>query len=162
MRYTSSVLWLPEKQRQMDRKNIHHAWNVIDIDGKPYQVDVTWDIGTSKGKIAYDYFNVTDEIISRTHSYEDEMPKCISLKDNYFERNKLIFRSRSQLIAHITQEIEQGRNELYFRIDGLFPKLRRSKLVSMVAKLAAGGQSREVKVQQVPNEKVGTYWIRIY
>lgn len=27
----------------MDRKNIHHAWNVIDIDGKPYQVDVTWD-----------------------------------------------------------------------------------------------------------------------
>ena len=32
----------------------------------------------------------------------------------------------------------------------------------MVAKLAAGGQSRGVKVQQVPNEKVGTYWIRIY
>lgn len=37
-----------------------------------------------------------------------------------------------------------------------------AKLVSMVAKLAAGGQSRGVKVQQVPNEKVGTYWIRIY
>ena len=65
-------------------------------------------------------------------------------------------------VAHITQEIEQGRNELYFRIDGLFPKLRRSELVSMVAKIAAGEQSRAVKVQQVPNEKVGTYWIRIY
>ena len=138
------------------------AWNVIDIDGSPYQVDVTWDIGASKGRIAYDYFNVTDEIISKTHSFEDEMPKCISLKDNYFERNGLTFRSRSQLIAYITQEIEQGRNKLYFRIDGLFPKLRQSELAGMVAKIAAGGQSRAVKVQQIPNEKVGTYWIRIY
>ena len=136
--------------------------NVIDIDGSPYQVDVTWDIGASKGRIAYDYFNLTDEIISRTHSFEDEMPKCISLKDNYFERNRLTFRSRSQLIAYITQEIEQGRNKLYFRIDGLFPKLRRSELAGMVAKIAAGGQRRAVKVQQIPNEKVGTYWIRIY
>lgn len=99
---------------------------------------------------------------SKTHSFEDEMPKCISLKDNYFERNRLTFRSRSQLIAYITQEIEQGRNKLYFRIDGLFPKLRRSELAGMVAKIAAGGQSRAVKVQQIPNEKVGTYWIRIY
>ena len=143
-------------------KKEHHAWNVIDIGGSPYQVDVTWDIGTSKGRIAYDYFNVTDEIISKTHSFEDEMPKCISLKYNYFERNRLTFRSRSQLIAYITQEIEQGRNKLYFRIDGLFPKLRRSELAAMVAKIAAGGQSRAVKVQQIPNEKVGTYWIRIY
>lgn len=115
-----------------------------------------------QGKNCIDYFNVTDEIISRTHSFEDEMPKCISLKDNYFERNRLTFRSRSQLIAYITQEIEQGRNKLYFRIDGLFPKLRRSELAGMVAKIAAGGQSRAVKVQQIPNEKVGTYWIRIY
>lgn len=143
-------------------KKEHHAWNVIDIGGSPYQVDVTWDIGASKGRIAYDYFNVTDEIISKTHSFEDEMPKCISLKDNYFERNRLTFRSRSQLIAYITQELEQGRNKLYFRIDGLFPKLRRSELAGMVAKIAAGGQSRAVKVQQIPNEKVGTYWIRIY
>lgn len=140
----------------------HHAWNVVNIDGKPYQLDVTWDIGASKGRIAYDYFNVTDEIISRTHRFEEEMPKCISLKDNYFERNKRIFRSRSQLIAYITQEIAQGQNELYFRIDGLFPKLRQSELAGMVAKNAAGGMSRAVKVQQVPNEKVGTYWIRIY
>ena len=54
----------------------HHAWNVVDIDGNPYHVDVTWDIGVSKGRVSYDYFNVTDEIISRTHSFEDEMPKC--------------------------------------------------------------------------------------
>lgn len=149
-------------EAEANGKKEHHAWNIIDIDGRPYQVDVTWDIGASKGRIAYDYFNVTDEIISRTHIFEDEMPKCISLEDNYFERNKLTFRSRSQLMAYIAQEMEQGQNELYFRIDGLFPKIRRSELAGMIVKLAAGGQSSAVKVQQIPNEKVGTYWIRIY
>ena len=44
----------------------------------------------------------------------------------------------------------------------MFPKLRQSELAGMVVKIAAGGQSRAVKVQQIPNEKVGTYWIRIY
>ena len=140
----------------------HHAWNIIEIDGNTYQVDVTWDIGASKGRIAYDYFNVTDEIISRTHCFEDDMPKCISLKDNYFERNRLVFKSKGQLIAYITQEITQGQKEFYFRIDGLFLKMRRTELAGMVAKIAAGCQGRAVKVQQVPNENVGTYWIRIY
>lgn len=140
----------------------HHAWNVIDINGSPYQVDVTWDIGASKGRIAYDYFNVTDEIISRTHSFEDEMPRCISLKDNYFERNKLAFKSERQLITYITQEIEQGKKEIYLRIDSLCSKLRRLELVVMVAKIATGYEGRTVKVQQVHNENVGTYWFRIY
>ena len=89
-------------ETEANGKKEHHAWNIIDIDGSPYQVDVTCDIGASKVRIAYDYFNVTDKIISMTHSFEDEMPKCVSLKDNCFERNKLIFRSRSHLIAYIT------------------------------------------------------------
>ncbi|WP_278277181.1 hypothetical protein [Anaerostipes sp. 494a] len=41
-------------------------------------------------------------------------------------------------------------------------KMRRSELTGIVAKIAAGRMSRTVKVQQVPNEYVGTYWIRIY
>lgn len=139
----------------------HHAWNVVDIDGNPYHVDVTWDIGASKGRVSYDYFNVTDEIIGKTHKLEDKVPECTSLKDNYFERNKLTFKSKSQLIAYITREIAQGQTELYFRIDGMFMKMRRSELASIVAKLAAGGNGKAVRVQQVPNENVGIYWIKI-
>ena len=140
----------------------HHAWNVVDIDGNPYQVDVTWDIGASKGRVSYDYFNVTDEIIGKTHKLEDKVPECTSLKDNYFERNKLTFKSKSQLIAYITREIAQGQTEFYFRLDGMFMKMRRSELAGMVTKLAAGGNGKAVRVQQVSNEKVGTCWIRIY
>lgn len=149
-------------EAEANGKNEHHAWNVIDIDGSPYQVDVTWDIGASKGRIAYDYFNVTDEIISKTHSFEDEMPKCISLKDNYFERNGLTFKSKSQLITYITQGIAQGQKEFYFHLDGPFMKRGKTELVDMVEKIVAGDQGRTVRVQQAPNENTRTYWIRIY
>lgn len=140
----------------------HHAWNVVDIDGNPYQVDVTWDIGASKGRVSYDYFNVTDEIIGKTHKLEDKVPECTSLKDNYFERNKLTFKSKSQLIAYITREIAQGQTEFYFRLDGMFMKMRMSELAGIVTRLIAGGNGKAVRVQQVSNEKVGTCWIRIY
>lgn len=145
-----------------DGSREHHAWNVVDIDGNPYQVDVTWDIGASKGRVSYDYFNVTDEIIGKTHKLEDKVPECTSLKDNYFERNKLTFKSKSQLIAYITREITQGQTEFYFRLDGMFMKMRRSELAGIVTKLAVGGNGKAVRVQQVYNEKVGTCWIRIY
>ena len=131
--------------KQSNIKNIYlEQSNIQDFIGLPIQL------------------TTLDSVLFINDFYGDSLIHCISLKDNYFERNRLTFRSRSQLIAYITQEIEQGRNKLYFRIDGLFPKLRRSELAGMVAKIAAGGQSRAVKVQQIPNEKVGTYWIRIY
>ena len=76
----------------------HHAWNVVDIDGNSYHVDVTWDIGASKGRVSYDYFNVTDDMIGKTHKLEDKVPACTSLKDNYFERNRLTFKSKSDSI----------------------------------------------------------------
>ena len=139
-----------------------HAWNVVNIAGEPYQLDVTWDIGASVGHIAYDYFNVTDEIISVSHKSEDKMPKCVALKDNYFEKNGLIFKSKSQLIAYITKALEQGQTELYFRIDGMLMRMKMSEYAGIAAKIAAGRMSRTVKVRQVPNEKAGTCWIRIY
>lgn len=54
-----------------------HAWNIVNIDGKAYQADVTWDIGDSVGgKISYEYFNVTDRFMKKTHKAEDDLPKC--------------------------------------------------------------------------------------
>lgn len=143
-------------------QNGPHAWNIVNIEGSPYQLDVTWDIGASKGRISYDYFNVTDEIICKTHSFEDKFPECISLKDNYFERNRLIIKSRSQLTAYITKSLEQGQTEFYFRIDGMFMRMKRSELAGIIAQIAAGRTNRAVRIQQMPNEKVGTCWIRIY
>ena len=54
-----------------------HAWNLVNIDGNPYQLDVTWDMGKStEDKIAYGYFNLTDELMELDHSPENSLPIC--------------------------------------------------------------------------------------
>lgn len=54
-----------------------HAWNIVNIDGKAYQVDVTWNIGAGrKEKVAHNYFNVVDEIMKKDHKVADMLPKC--------------------------------------------------------------------------------------
>ena len=64
-----------------------HAWNIVRIDGKYYNVDLTWD--DVKSDIIYTYFNITDEEIkSLSHildkESEDFAPVCTSTDANYF------------------------------------------------------------------------------
>lgn len=79
-----------------------HMWNMVNINGDWYHVDVTWE---NKDPIRkYSYFNVTDDIIKRDHKiaisktenpeqyyrnqyYNFDLPRCTSLKENYFEKN---------------------------------------------------------------------------
>lgn len=64
-----------------------HACNIVRIDGKYYNVDLTWD--DQKSDIIYTYFNITDEEIkSLSHildkESEDFAPVCTSTDANYF------------------------------------------------------------------------------
>lgn len=64
-----------------------HAWNIVRIDSKYYNVDLTWD--DVKSDIIYTYFNITDEEIkSLSHildkESEDFAPVCTSSDANYF------------------------------------------------------------------------------
>lgn len=47
-----------------------HAWNKVKIDGRWYNVDVTWDDPVSTRPILrYDYFLVSDNVLSRDHDW---------------------------------------------------------------------------------------------
>lgn len=50
-----------------------HAWNLVELDGKFYNMDVTWDdpIGATPREYYYDYFNITDEQISSDHTRDE-------------------------------------------------------------------------------------------
>ena len=68
-----------------------HAWNIVNIDGEPYQLDVTWDIGATcqrKNIIDYTYFNLTDVMMARDHKADCKLPECKATKANYYVRNK--------------------------------------------------------------------------
>ena len=65
-----------------------HAWNLVDIDGEPYYVDVTWGSALSGtvGDCSYAYLNLNDRDVEATHQAEMlfELPECTSVEAGYY------------------------------------------------------------------------------
>lgn len=68
-----------------------HAWNLVCVDGKWYQIDTTWDdpvLEDGTQLLNYTYFCITDEEMNRVDShsciYPEELPKCDSTDANYY------------------------------------------------------------------------------
>ncbi len=62
--------------------NGYHAWNIIQIDGEWYHVDVTWDDPTPdrEGYVRYKYFLKSDKAMSRDHVSSEASHTCTSTK----------------------------------------------------------------------------------
>ncbi len=93
-----------------DADEVPHMWNMVLIDGKWYHIDPTYAVTESKvGKyVRYDYFCVTDEVISRTRTvYEQsyKYPTADSEDCSYYVRNGLIADSWEDVKSMLTSEI---------------------------------------------------------
>lgn len=49
-----------------------HAWNLVRLNGNWYHLDCTWDdpVPDVEGRVLYDYYNLTDDQISKDHSWD--------------------------------------------------------------------------------------------
>jgi hypothetical protein len=64
---------------------VNHIWNVVCLDGKWYNLDITWDDPiTSNGSdlMTHEYFNVTDEQLSADHEWTSTV-HCTSTDFGY-------------------------------------------------------------------------------
>ena len=79
-----------------------HIWNMVRIDDRYYHLDATWgdmsfvgDYQPSPAYVSYNYFGLTTEEISKTHtiaeSLLDEIPPATSRGYNYFVQEGLYF-----------------------------------------------------------------------
>ena len=90
-----------------------HAWNIVEIDGKYYHVDATWDDpDENEVENKYAYFNVTDEEISVTHDAEKRfLGKCDATEHNYYVENGLYFSEYDKNMSDvITSELVKQAN----------------------------------------------------
>ena len=84
-----------------------HAWNLVELNGNWYNVDVTWDdFYGEQGKyydcITYEYYNVTDRFIGVEHTRDEfslRLPPCAATRESF-----------EQLYGHIWQ-VEVARSD---------------------------------------------------
>lgn len=101
--------------------NVSHMWNLIKLDDEYYHVDVTSDDPAPDlpNRERYNFFNVSDDIISKTHSWErSEFPSCTSDKYNYYTMNNYIIHSEQELKDFINTELNNGKTSFTFRTEG--------------------------------------------
>lgn len=70
---------------------VNHIWNMVNLEGDWYQVDITWDdMGNDDDGIYYSYFNITTDTMTEDHAIvgnEIEIPDCSGTKYNYYNQN---------------------------------------------------------------------------
>lgn len=74
---------------------VDHAWNLVELNGKWYHLDATWDDPKPDqgDDTLHPYFNVTDEIMEKTHTWEEEnYPEAADMEYNFYVQNDSDFR----------------------------------------------------------------------
>lgn len=95
----------------------NHAWNIVRIDGRYYNVDLTWD--DQESDTFHAYFNLTDERIKEDHTFDTtvyRIPECNSTDANYFTH----FGEKIQefSVAELGRLIRKNGNKLHIYVTG--------------------------------------------
>lgn len=113
---------IPGDATPQNGKTEGHLWNMVELDGEQYFLDVTWDDPDfeDSSSPSHMYFNVTESFISVTHSdFDANSVHCTGTKYNYFVYNNLIFDKYDYTITDVIidyciNEIENGHKSVEF------------------------------------------------
>lgn len=134
-----------------------HAWNIVRIDGRYYNVDLTWD--DQESDIIYTYFNITDEEIkSLSHILDKESegfaPVCTSTDANYFAVYGGIFNEFSA--DDLGALIKTNGKKLHIYITGNMEEFQKDFEKNFVNMLTAAGINGVAECVYSP---LGREWI---
>ena len=97
-----------------------HQWNIVELNGEYYNVDLTSNdpVPDLKGRVRYNYFNVSDDEISQTHTLDDTNIKCTGARYNYYSYNNLTVSSREDLLILLNDKLDRGIRDITFKTTG--------------------------------------------
>ena len=119
-------------------------------------------MGQNKHRIAYDYFNLSDQLMNQNHKADSRLPTCRSKKANYYVQRGCSFQMRHQLMTYIDRLIEKNEQIFEFRAERRLNKASIEKEVTdyIVQRLQEQGRS-SVGIETCSNRKLGIYLIEI-
>lgn len=91
--------------------NEPHMWNLVEIDGDYYHIDLTWDDpdrDRNPDSVRYDYFGLTDERIRELRQVDDydyEVPAANGTKYQYYYFNGLVAEDIDRARQIISDEV---------------------------------------------------------
>ncbi|MCQ2479538.1 MAG: hypothetical protein MJ120_02770 [Clostridia bacterium] len=100
--------------RNLSGESERHMWNIVNIDGRFYHLDTTWDDPVKSGSsVSHIYFNLSDEEIRKDHSDFETTFECNSTAANYFNAKHCVFDdagyySRLNMQSEIIRNLEKG------------------------------------------------------
>lgn len=104
--------------------NVAHAWNIVELEGKYYNVDVTSDkLQSETGEYAiHSYFNITDEQISKTHTLNKmfNVPECSATQHYYYTQKDYYVTDEDNLYKKLYDIVlkQQDSNILEVKVSG--------------------------------------------
>lgn len=90
-------------------RGISHAWNLIQIDGKWYHIDTTWDdpVPDVAGRVVYNYYNLTDAELKADHKWKASAsyPLAITSYDKTLTTMQTKDKSRASFYKDLYKEM---------------------------------------------------------
>jgi len=137
-----------------------HMWNIINLGGDYYHLDLTWDDPVTENGLPmcfYTYFNVSDEVIGKTHFDYENTNECTETDSYFFNYERLNFSrfrsdERATVAEFAAEMIDKGSCgfQLCFETKDLFDEVSR--------KLFENEEIYEllVKIQELAQTKIAT------
>lgn len=140
--------------------NLPHAWNLVNLDGNYYHVDVTSDKLEDKSTryVVHTYFNVTDEEILDTHTINNKfnIPKCNSKDYDYYVKTKSYIEYEDNLYDKLSRIISIQKNSqiLEFKADSRYSA---RSIIDMLYELDFAGWRSKGKTSVSYSQKENIY-----
>ena len=95
-----------------------HMWNLVEIDGRNYHLDLTWD--DADDRLNHTYFNLTTEEIGLSHTLDRDnlgVDTCTATEANYYlkEKRYLDTYDRSTIAEEIARQVRSGADRVELR-----------------------------------------------